>query len=110
MGALKNYSGKLVYKKNVRLSVKENDERFMLSLGQVYVTASVMVNGQAMGVLTYPPFECDISDAVTDGDNEIEITVSNTLCNPYSTIPSAYSNFPEDAASGLVGPAEIRVY
>ena len=108
-GALINYSGKMAYRKTVTLGKRDEDSRVLLSLGQVFVTASVQVNGKNVGILTYPPFVCDITDAVTDGENEIEITVSNTLCNHYSTAPSAYSNFPEDAASGLVGPVEIRI-
>ena len=45
---------------------------------------------------------------MVNGENEIALTVSNTLCNHYSTIPSYYSNYPQDAKSGLIGPVRIR--
>ena len=109
VGALKNYSGKLVYRR--RIDVKKHDyERYELSLGDVYVTAKVIVNGETAAVLTYPPYVCDVTDLLRDGGNELEITVSNTLCNHYATIPSPYANYPADAASGLAGPVALLAY
>ena len=108
-GALRCYSGKAVYRKTVTLN-RYPDERFYLELGDVGVTARVKLNGEEAGVLTYAPYTLEITDLVRNGDNELEITVSNTLCNHYSTIPSGYSNFPADAKSGLIGPVSISVY
>ncbi len=59
-------------------------------------------------MFTYRPFTADITEYVVNGENEIVLTVSNTLCNHYATIPSFYSNFPQDAKSGLIGPVTIR--
>ena len=73
-------------------------------------TAAVKINGAQAAVLTYPPYTCDVTDLLADGENEIEITVANTLCNHYATVPSGYANYPEDAASGLLGPVLISVW
>ncbi len=109
MGSLKNYSGKMVYEKDIVLQKLYPDERFILDLGDASATINVQINGKTARVFTFRPFETDITDLIQNGCNHIKITVSNTLCNHYSTIPSKYSNFPKDAASGLIGPVSIRV-
>lgn len=108
MGALNCYSGKFRYKKTVSVR-KNDDERLVLDLGSVGATAAVYINKKEAYVFTYSPFRCDITDFVNDGENELEIVVSNTLCNHYSTIPSRYSNYPRDAKSGLIGPVSIKI-
>ena len=107
MGALECYSGKLVYEKTVFL--KNTDKKYILSLGDVGATAKIEINAETAAVLTFAPFEADISKYLTDGENKLKITVSNTLCNHYSTIPSRYSSFPTDAKSGLIGPVKINI-
>ncbi len=107
-GALVSYSGKAVYEKTVMLEKIDTDESFFIDIGDAAATVKVEINGTTAAVLTYRPFTADITKYVLHGKNHIRITVSNTLCNHYSTIPSKYSNFPEDAASGLTGPVKIR--
>lgn len=108
-GALKAYSGKSVYEKDIDLIKLYPYESFYLDLGDVGATANIEINGMQAAVLTYSPFTADITPFVVHGKNHIKITVSNTLCNHYSTIPSKYSNFPRDSKSGLIGPVRIRI-
>lgn len=109
-GALCCYSGKMRYSAKVKIRKEEIDDRFMLNLGKVGSTARVVINGGEPIVFTHAPFEADVTELVENGENSIEITVSNTLSNHYSTVPSRYSNYPEDAASGLIGPVTLTVY
>ncbi|NLA77152.1 MAG: hypothetical protein GX851_04900, partial [Clostridiales bacterium] len=108
-GALCSYSGKISYLKTVN-TVKNNELKYVLELGRVCATCSVEINGRLCARLTHAPFNCDITDCLSDGENRICVTVSNTLCNHYSTIPSRYSNYPRDAVSGLIGPVYIRAF
>ena len=108
MGALVNYSGKIRYTKKIELEKIELDERFILEIGDAGATVRAEINGKTAAVFTGRPFTADITEYVVNGENEITLTVSNTLCNHYSTVPSFYSNFPRDAKSGLIGPVRIR--
>lgn len=107
--ALRNYSGKLIYEKDVELERINPDERFILELSEVGATARIEINGTEAAILTYGPYSTDITKHIVNGSNHIKITVSTTLCNHYSTIPSRYSNFPQDSVSGLSGPVKIVI-
>lgn len=108
-GALRSFSGKAVYEKDITLSKIYPDRRFYLDIADAGATLNVEINGKAAVVFTYRPFSADVTDFIRDGENHIKITVSSTLCNHYSTIPSKYSNFPEDSAWGLTGEVKITV-
>lgn len=109
-GALKNFSGKAVYETDVDIMKLYPDERFILDLGEAASTAKAEINGKTAAVFTFRPFAEDITDYLENGINHIKISISNTLCNHYSTIPSRYSNFPRDASWGLISAPHIRIY
>ncbi len=108
-GALISFSGKAVYEKNVTLSRIYPEEKFFIDIENAASTLNIEINGKTAAVFTYKPFRKDITEFIKDGENHIKITVSNTLCNHYSTIPSKYSNFPQDASWGLMSPVRIII-
>lgn len=108
LGCMESYSGKVKYTKCVEIN--DTQRRTVLDLGTVAATCSVEVNGVFCGSLTYSPYKIDITEYLVQGKNEIAVTVANTLCNHYSTIPSNYSNFPQDSVSGLIGPVVLCQY
>ncbi len=108
-GALKNFSGKAVYEKTFTAEKLYPDERFYLDITDASATLNVEINGKTAAVFTYRPFYTDITDYLVNGENYIKITVSSTLCNHYSTIPSKYSNYPADSRWGLTGEVNIIV-
>jgi len=106
--ALVCFSGKFVYSGEVELN-KESGRKYELVCEDVGATLRIEVNGTEAAVLTYAPFKADITEFIQNGRNNLKLTVSNTLCNHYSTIPSRYSNFPQDAKSGLIGDVRIII-
>lgn len=52
-----------------------------LDLGQVQVIARVRLNGKDCGIAWKPPFRVDVSQAVREGDNQLEIDIANTWVN-----------------------------
>ena len=55
--------------------------RYELNLDRVAGVATVRLNGDDLGSVSLPPFRLDISQALQDGLNELEITVQNPLRN-----------------------------
>ena len=78
---IKFYSGTAVYRKTFELPegsrIGANDSRLWLDLGNVRELAEIKVNGQSCGITWSPPFRIDITDAVKQGENQLEVEVVN---------------------------------
>ncbi len=76
------YADVVSYSKNYEITETGGDRCYVVKLtdwnGSV---AEVQVNGEDAGVIAWPPFELDVTDAVIKGDNEIKISVYGTLKN-----------------------------
>ncbi|MBV5283599.1 MAG: hypothetical protein JZU53_14355 [Paludibacter sp.] len=77
------FAGTATYTKTVKISKKEFTigKRILLDLGEMNDLAQVKINGLDKGTLWYPPFKVDITDALKNGDNIIEIAVTNNWAN-----------------------------
>ena len=106
-GALKYYSGGMIYRKEVEISSVNENERILLDLGNVVASCEIKVNGKQVGICMSPPYEVDITSYVTFGNNNIEVLVYSTLSNHYQTIPSPYRGEPE---AGMLGPVQLQVH
>lgn len=79
------YAGSMVYA--TRFSYQPPPEpsslrRALLQLSEVAAaTVSVRVNGHEIGVRGWEPYWFDVTDALTPGDNSIEVTLTNSLVN-----------------------------
>ena len=80
---LKYFSGTANYKQVFILDqfwLKE-DQKLYLDLGRVEVLAEVRLNGQDLGIWWKPPFRADITKFVKQGENHLEIKVTNLWPN-----------------------------
>ncbi len=77
------FAGTATYKQTVKISPKElaKGKRIVLDLGELNDMAQVKINGADKGVLWYPPYKMDITNALKAGDNTIEIAVTNNWAN-----------------------------
>ncbi|MDE5850956.1 MAG: hypothetical protein K2H38_12520, partial [Muribaculaceae bacterium] len=66
---------------NISKTQLEPGQRMVLSLGEVKDMASVTLNGKELPILWKVPFDCDITDAVKEGENFLEIKVTNLWPN-----------------------------
>ncbi|MDF2191846.1 glycosyl hydrolase [Paraflavitalea sp. CAU 1676] len=118
--AIKHYSGNAIYKTTFSINSLPKGEHVLLNLGVVYNMASLKVNGQELGTVWTAPWQVDITPALKQGENKLEITVVNTWVNRLigdSRLPEAQrktwspvnSYKPGDALqpSGLVGPVTL---
>lgn len=107
VGALKYYSGGMIYRKGITLDDSVSAKRVMLDLGSVVATCEIKVNGKAAGVRMSPPYSVDITEYLHKGENEVEVLVYSTLANHYQTQPTPYRGEP---TAGILGPVKIDIY
>jgi hypothetical protein len=102
------FSGLGKYSRTVHLSHQQACGSVVLDLGALSATAMVEVNGLPAATLITPPWRCEISPFTRVGNNEITVTVANTLANHYSVgNPSPYA-FSHQTPSGLFGPVSLQ--
>jgi len=74
---IKYYSGHASY----RTKFQAKNGKCNLDLGKVQIMAEVGLNGKPLGILWKPPYRVDVSDALNDGENTLEIKVVNLWIN-----------------------------
>ncbi len=80
---IKYFSGTASYKKTIDVNeewISENDQMW-IDLGEVQNLAEVFINGTSAGIVWKKPFKVNITDKLTEGENEIEIQVTNLWVN-----------------------------
>ncbi|MDP5229839.1 MAG: glycosyl hydrolase, partial [Cellulophaga sp.] len=81
--AINYYSGTATYTKSFSLEKGQMKEgtNISLDLGEVYIVAEVKINGKKVAVSWMPPFQVDITDVVKEGNNTLEIELTNQWSN-----------------------------
>ena len=76
---IKYFSGTATYKNTINVS--KFDGRAIIDLGEVKNLAEVIVNGKSAGIIWKQPFRADITELLHDGENQLEIKVTNLWVN-----------------------------
>jgi alpha-L-rhamnosidase len=113
--ALQHARGPVIYTQQFALKSKIPEARYLLNLGLVQGSALVKINDREMGRASIPPFIVDISTALQQGENLIEIEVLAPLRNYFVGRALAgdpkYSQMMDFAGhlapAGLMGPVAI---
>jgi len=116
---IKYFSGVASYLNTI--NVAGVGSKTVIDLGNVHELAEVYVNGQYCGTAWKEPFKVDVTSAIKEGENSIEVKVANNWCN--RLIGDKQPNCPEvighydaetayNAASpiyeaGLIGPVRV---
>ena len=98
------FSGKMRYTFNIDAEKRDN---VVLDLGRVGHCAALKVNGKDMGTRFTAPYIFDVTDAITDGKNEVVVTVGNTLAQ---AVRDRFSFNMLIAPAGLLGEMKIKYY
>lgn len=120
--AVKYYSGTVTYRAKFTAAKPAAGERVALSFGHVREIARVRVNGRDVGGMWTAPYEVNVSDALKDGVNELEVEVCTSWVNRLigdAALPAAkrptwisvggYSPNSPLRPAGLVGPVKLKV-
>jgi hypothetical protein len=79
---VRHFSGTAAYRRTFECPQSPAPQRrIFLDLGEVRNLAEVTLNGRNLGVLWKQPFRLDITGALRDGANELEIRVTNLWVN-----------------------------
>lgn len=78
---VRHYSGTAVYTQTLEVRAPKGGERVWLDVGRVADIAEVRINGVTCGIAWTPPYRVEITQALRDGRNEVEIEVTNTWFN-----------------------------
>ena len=119
--AIKYYAGTAIY--STVFTADTSSQATWLDLGEVANLAEVVVNGKPCGVAWTRPYRLDITKAITQGENKLEIAVTNTWANriigdhnlpegqrkTWSTVPWHLEGKPLLKA-GLLGPVQIGTW
>ncbi|MGN0201980.1 MAG: glycosyl hydrolase [Candidatus Cryptobacteroides sp.] len=117
---IRYYSGTATYSKTVNVDASAIGESTWLCLGNVCNIAGVRLNGEDLGIVWKRPWKVDISSAVREGENELEITVANLWVNRMigdqrgdagqfaKTVMTFRSAGEPLRPSGLLGPVSIE--
>ncbi|WP_316767331.1 glycosyl hydrolase [Pedobacter frigiditerrae] len=119
--AIKYYSGTASYTKTFNYEGKTTD-KVWIDLGAFSSIAEVKINGIDCGTLWTAPFELNISKALKQGENQIEIQITNTWANRLigdsklpvdkritnTTAPFRLGGKPLNPA-GLFGPVTLKI-
>lgn len=80
---IKYFSGTASYKKTINIEKnwlgKEN--QIWIDLGELQNLGEVFVNGKSMGIVWKKPFKVNITEALIQGENNLEIQVTNLWVN-----------------------------
>jgi hypothetical protein len=102
---VKYFSGTCIYRKTFNaLKGRNSKYSYSLDLGAVEVIAEIILNGNSFGVMWARPFKVDVSDAIVNGDNHLEVRVTNLWVNRLigdEQEPEVYKYAPGAGGSGF---------
>jgi hypothetical protein len=120
----REFSGTLAYCTTLQCPTINNEQQVLLDLGNLFSAAEVEVNGIVCGRRAWAPCIFDITAALQQGENDLEIRVTNTLANQWARPEvrardfAEYSNaylersapfIDESIHAGLSGPVILRI-
>jgi len=77
----KYHSGNATYHTTFTTPAIKQHQKMVLDLGDVQVITEVKLNGKDCGIAWKKPYRVDVTDAIKNGENKLEVTVANLWVN-----------------------------
>ncbi len=117
---VKYFSGTATYENNFQINTPIGGKAAILDLGDVKNIAEVIVNGKNVGTVWKKPYKIDVTSAVKEGENNLQINVTNNWVNrlvgdaqpdvkqktTFTTMPFYRKDSPL-VPSGLIGEVKV---
>ena len=78
---LRYYSGTAIYRKTIELEQPKSNEQVFLRFSNINFMGRIRLNGQEISTVWCSPWEADLTPAILQGENKLEIEVVNSLMN-----------------------------
>ena len=98
-----HFSGQIRY----RATFHAEDGFSVLDLGQVGEVSEVYLNGKSLGARINAPYKFSMADALTDGDNYLEVIVTSNLAHRRRDLFSTFIQIPP---TGIIGDVALCRY
>jgi hypothetical protein len=98
-----HFSGQIRY----RATFRAEDGFSILDLGEVGEVAEVSLNGKYLGARINAPYKFSMADALTDGDNHLEVIVTGNLAHRRRDLFSTFIQIPP---TGIIGGVALAKY
>ena len=116
---VKYFSGTASY--TTTLALDSVPAEAVLDLGEVHDLAEIFVNGEKAGIVWKKPFAIDVAALLRDGDNALEVRITNTWANrmvgdaqpdcpqrtTYFSRPALFKESTPTSPAGLYGPVTL---
>lgn len=120
--SIKYYSGTAVYRNTFSIADKKRVKIAFIGFDSICNMATVKINGIDCGILWAQPYQLDITKALKQGENKIEISVTNTWHNrligdnilapekriTWTTAPFRLKDKPLQPA-GIIGEVKVHI-
>ncbi len=114
---MRNFSGRARYTHRFSWAEPPTGDEVYLDLGRVEQIAEVRLNGRELGTRLWRPYRCEVTSALHEGENCLEVTVTNGLAEiflhpaldkPWDYGPDTAGLVrPDQLVSGLLGPVTL---
>ncbi len=106
-GLMPEFSGTIRYQIDFNIDKPEAGRIILLDLGEAYETVQVVINGTEAGVKICPPYLVEITGMIIEGDNLLQVDVTNTLVRKYGD--NIFDRSMPQEPSGLLGPVRLLI-
>ena len=101
---LGRFAGRIKYEFELKA---KKDEKTIVEFDSLGENGKLLCNGVECGLRVCPPYRFDITKALKDGKNELELICSTTLAFAF---PDNFSRYMQIAPLGISGDVTVKKY